>query len=373
MKALKWAAPAAFVLMVLAGCNPSSGGGSSSGNNCEADIITDGTCIIGYSFNTDRDTNVLVESPWYAYDLNGAHKIFPNFRVYAVRDPGANDTHGDADDIVTLFQLSDYYNNEGASGHVTLRYRQLAPTDTPTINSVELDASSSSSQVFVSFATGTATVVQSDDDYDLAFSRLAVSVADGRQTALAAEQSNYYDSEGDPIKSVFEDSSSADKPGNGSDVLAATYTVGGLTFGADELDPAINREGTDKIHEPLGYQTNEANPNNILIVRSSEGDSFAKMSLTNITYNGAPAHNVTLEAKFFVQSSSDDSFSETAVTWTANSLTGASCFDFDSGTTVGCAASTWDVQFDLDGTTPLFLLNGGVSGNGSAAVYYGEE
>ncbi|WP_108126177.1 hypothetical protein [Saccharospirillum mangrovi] len=360
MNTLKWAAPAAFALMVLAGCNPSSSNNDDNDDACSG-TITDGTCISGFEFSTDRMTNVLVESPWYAYNFNGAHKIFPNYRVYAVDNT--------TDDIVTIFQIVDYYNDAGTSGHITLRHRDITG-DANTIFENELDASSST--VYVSFtASGGLTVVSESDDFDLSFNRTTVSVGENRETALVAAQSNYYDSEGNPIKSVFIDEDSADKPDNASDVMKETYLVGDLTFAADELDPAINRDGTDKVTGTLIPDTNVANPENVLIMRSAEGDSFAKVSFTNLTYNST-SHVVTVAAKFFVQKSGESNFNNSAITWNRDDSS-ENCFDFDGGTTVDCGTSVWDIKYSSGGASVDFLLNGGVSGDGSAAVYYGDE
>lgn len=60
----------------------------------------------------DDTAGVFHGSPWYEYNLQGSHRIWPNYRVYAVNTP-------DGDYKV---QLLGYYDEAGASGHITLRY-----------------------------------------------------------------------------------------------------------------------------------------------------------------------------------------------------------------------------------------------------------
>ncbi|EAR09023.1 HmuY family protein [Reinekea blandensis] len=67
-----------------------------------------------YKYNVDGQSSVFSEFPWQAYGVNGGHNIWPNYRVYAVRD--ADETY--------YVQFINYYNEAAVSGHVTLRYLQ---------------------------------------------------------------------------------------------------------------------------------------------------------------------------------------------------------------------------------------------------------
>lgn len=64
-----------------------------------------------------RDTTkgVFTDNSWYAYNLGGAHKIWPNFRVYAIKD-GSN---------YYKLQVQSYYNTIGASGNLTVAIEKL--------------------------------------------------------------------------------------------------------------------------------------------------------------------------------------------------------------------------------------------------------
>lgn len=352
--------PVLLSVLILAGCNPTEDGEAGA----QQIPITDGNSIFGSAFATDRFTNALVKNPWYAYNLNGGHGIYPNYRVFAVlneNDPG--------DDVVTLFQMANYYNDSDVSGHITVRYRQLAPLEAHTINEIELDASAGAAYL-VFDESGTSEGV-STSDFDLAFSRTSVTLGEDRQVALAAAQNHYYNSNGDAKVSVFTNENSSDKPGKANDVLAASYDINDLSFTGDQFEAAINREGTLRVFGNAIPDTNVAIPNNKVILRSAEGDSFAKVSFTNYTYNMSD-HSISVAADFFVQSNTEETFSETKVAWSANSAAGSSCFDFDAGATVDCSSNDWDIQ--LKKFSPIdiqVVLNGGVTGDGRAAVYYG--
>lgn len=65
-----------------------------------------------YSFgSTDAQSSVFSDYPAFSYGVNGGHAMWPNYRVYAVRN--ATNTH--------FIQFTNYYNDLAESGHVTLR------------------------------------------------------------------------------------------------------------------------------------------------------------------------------------------------------------------------------------------------------------
>lgn len=70
----------------------------------------------------DMESNVFTDNPWFEYGINDAHKMWPNYRVYAVDIDGNTDTR---DDIV-LVQATNYYHpDSGESGYITLKTYQL--------------------------------------------------------------------------------------------------------------------------------------------------------------------------------------------------------------------------------------------------------
>lgn len=68
---------------------------------------------------TDSSDSVFSQNSWYAYNLTGQHKLWPNFRTYAI-----NTNSDDANAAVYAVQISNYY-SLGDSGSPELRFRQI--------------------------------------------------------------------------------------------------------------------------------------------------------------------------------------------------------------------------------------------------------
>lgn len=223
---------------------------------------------------------------------------------------------------------------------------------------VQLDATTD--WAFFSFDSGLK--VTESDDWDVAFNRTTVRTNTDRvEVALANEQEDFYDSDGDAVSNVFLNATANSE----NEHLMANFDVDDLSFEEDEYNTAINREGTGAVHGSLVPNVDVADSDTWLLLRSAEGDSFAKFRLTEYKYNmdnsaTPPLHRLDIEGEFFVQAAGDSSFSATAVTWTRDE-TSENCFDFDSGATVGCEGDTWDIQYSSDG----LKVNGGSSATNS--------
>lgn len=143
------------------------------------------------------------------------------------------------------------------------------------------------------------------------------------------------------------------------DFDAVTSVPATATFTTDALTPAMSQWYT-------GTGTGaSANPDRVFLVRLSDGTSYAKVHV--IAIQGASATSagqVTLE--YAVQTSGTASFGPTQ-TITLSGTAAAVGADFNTSSTT--SASTWDVK--LDGWN--LLVNGGVSGPGSAAVAIGSQ
>jgi len=76
-----------------------------------------------YTYQTDKAGSIFDSFDWYAYDVdaNGDHSIDANFRVYALD----TDTTSEDDEAIK-FQIANYYNESGASGHITIRFVELS-------------------------------------------------------------------------------------------------------------------------------------------------------------------------------------------------------------------------------------------------------
>jgi len=71
-------------------------------------------------YRQDSSGGVFKDNTWYADNLQGNHKWWPNYRVYAI----------DTGTATYKLQLLGYYNAAGASGHITLRYSPILNIET---------------------------------------------------------------------------------------------------------------------------------------------------------------------------------------------------------------------------------------------------
>ncbi len=86
-----------------------------------------GTNITGM-YEQDSSRGLFTDKTWYAYNLEGNSKLWPNYRVYAI------DTGTDFYKV----QLLSYYDQAGASGNYTFRYAPLAEANPASIVTVAL-------------------------------------------------------------------------------------------------------------------------------------------------------------------------------------------------------------------------------------------
>lgn len=99
-----------------------NGGAYGDGRSGAAMSGLDAATVAGYAsaaevpgFFADAMSNAVKDNAWYAYNLSGNHKLWPNYRVYAV----------DTGDGIYKIQLTSYYDPAaGTSGHITLRYAE---------------------------------------------------------------------------------------------------------------------------------------------------------------------------------------------------------------------------------------------------------
>lgn len=85
---------------------------------------TSATNVNGYDisshYSTDSSTGLFAEQSWYAYNLEGAHKLWPNFRTYLIDLDSSDESSAQI-----ALQVSDYY-SLGDSGSPEIRFRTLA-------------------------------------------------------------------------------------------------------------------------------------------------------------------------------------------------------------------------------------------------------
>lgn len=120
-----------YHLWTNGGVSTTTGGkGRAFGNIASSDIAgyadgthePGGTDISGF-YTTDKAGGVFEDKSWYAYSLQNDHKLYSNYRVYAL-DTGA---------AKHKLQILSYYDAGGTSGWITLRHAPVAAT-TATVN-----------------------------------------------------------------------------------------------------------------------------------------------------------------------------------------------------------------------------------------------
>ena len=79
----------------------------------QADTYVSGAGVPG--FFADAASSVFIDSSWYAYNLQGGHRLWPNYRVYII-DTGTTQYK---------LQITSYYDESGTSGMISLRYAVL--------------------------------------------------------------------------------------------------------------------------------------------------------------------------------------------------------------------------------------------------------
>lgn len=253
---------------------------------------------------------------------------------------------------------------------------------TSDVKVVEIDATDYNSYTYFNLETGktvalSAAEAETSTDWHIGFRRDGVILNGGNSGsgnvagALAAAQDNFYDGD-EPDENVFLNASAADE----LEQLTATYDLGSLSFLSDEPSPAIKAsEAVTGTNIDMGWYNYNVvshaislNDNNWWLLRSAEGDSFAKFHASDLTYARETGLEVTFE--FDVQPSGNSQFTTDA---TFNAVIGPAggeaCFDFDSDSTVDCSNTTWDLKLEIAGRSWTLWTNSGISGNGSGGAF----
>ena len=253
-----------------------------------------------------------IQSAAFEYDLNGAHQMHPNFRVFLVTTNSASaDISGAAGKVYAL-QVTGYYGGPTgtASGWPSIRWIDTAnPAD---VRNATVNASEG--WVYVDLASGSTTT--GAGPWHIAFNRYNVKLNGGASGSgsvagyLAKTPEGFYGPDGKPVAAKFNATTNlqgtlADLTGPltgprapsawvkdavGSQ-LSPAYTgtyPGALNYGWYRYYP------TDAAAATVGLTQHQlqANPDAAALVKSGEGNSYARMHLASIQYAPAtPAHS----------------------------------------------------------------------------------
>ena len=126
----------------------------------------------------------------------------------------------------------------------------------------------------------------------------------------------------------------------------------------------------------FGTGVASANPNTGFLVRSAEGNSFARMRCTEMDFPTRLGQGIRSFAfEFYVQGEGEERFAETPVVFSGSigAAGGELCFDFDAsgedGGTADCTTGNWDVKLGFTGRNFYLRSHSGPSAPalGSAA------
>tara|TARA_R110002073_G_scaffold297876_1_gene464299 strand:- start:1741 stop:2982 length:1242 start_codon:yes stop_codon:yes gene_type:complete len=262
-------------------------------------------------YNEDRSGGIFDAQPWFEYNLKGNHQLYPNNRVYLVTtDNSSAMTDSSVQQPIYAMQITNYYNynDTGAfGGHPTLRW-----IDTALPNKVQtktIDASNNDNWVYFDLATGKSSS-DKNSSWQIGFKRNDVILNGGDSGSgktggyLAATPAGYYDAQGKPITSQFTSDGSAatladltntavyDKPlsarswvidSKGSDLNPAyTGSFPNLDFGWYTYNGMTHQLNTKPVDSAQGA-----------LIRSAEGNSYARVRLDKINYPDSSATTAT--------------------------------------------------------------------------------
>ena len=240
------------------------------------------------------------------------------------------------------------------------------------------DATSYDNLVYVDLSTGD--VVGENDAWHVALRRNFLHLNGGDSGpgnvagALVGPQDHFYNGDGEPIASVFLNAT----PDSELGTLLEDYPApGSRDWVTDALGSAFGGMGDWYVYQAVAPECNAGaglireNPDNGWLVRSAEGDSYARVRATEIVFctrDGAGVDTFTFA--FDVQVPGTDSFStEATFTGSLPAAGGEICFDFDSDATVACTDDSWDVMAGFVGMNFFLRSNSGDSGTGNGGVF----
>lgn len=251
-----------------------------------------------------------IASTAFEYDLKADHQLYPNYRVFLVTSDSASaDPVGTAAAPVYALQITGYYGGPTgvASGYVSLRWIDRA--NPGTVRTATVDARGETAWAYFNLQTGT---LSSDSGvWHIAFNRYNVKLnggdsGPGKVAAFVGKTpTGFYGADGKPVVERFVSAKPAD-------------TLTELTAADIAVPATASRWVTDRFHSLLGpdyrgaypnaldfgwysyYPTEAAavavglhqhmlkpNPEAATLIRSGEGNSYARMHVTDIAY--APA------------------------------------------------------------------------------------
>jgi len=218
---------------------------------------------------------------------------------------------------------------------------------------------------------------EGNTDWEIAFRRVAVRLNGGASGpgsvtgGIADAQLDFYDDTDEPIVDVFVAASAAGE----LDAIERGVDAATIEYLDERENPGITGDGTDTaaswwIYDPAALTVN-ANPSVHYAVRGANGDSYARMRVTDIQQ---AERQISIELQ--PQAADEDAFGA-ATTWiaTIDAAGGSACYNIDTASEVACdtASEQWNLQVEIDagGREWNLWTNGGTRGDGGAGASFG--
>jgi hypothetical protein len=281
----------------LNGAISGSGNGGAFGPKTYAELaqLENGSAVENY--DVDTVTSVIDDKSWYGYGFLGQHKLWPNYRVYAV----------DTNDQQYKLRITGYYDSTGSSGFISFDYQDITSgSNQGVLNVTELDASAGGfgaadndpANKFTYYNLSNNAVVELTDKeaitstaWDVAFKRNDIKFSSNVQSALAFAQNDFYDAEGEGIADQF------------TNVNADSELDHFLAVDQDDL-AELTLETNKETTALLGYNgwysynptthTTSANDENHWVIRSANGSQYAIFNVTDLATAGRGAASYTV-------------------------------------------------------------------------------
>lgn len=275
-----------------------------NGNTVPANVYTaDGTSGVFVGSNA-------IQAAAFEYGVDGGHQLFPNYRVFLITTNSAQASAISNDDTqVFALQVTGYYGGPSGttSGHPSFRW--IERTDGATVRTDTIDATTT--WAYYDLINGAVVDAPSDDNWHIAFNRYNVKLNGGESGNgsvagyVGKTPAGLYDNDGNPIASAFTSTSPDDtladltagdiatpananawvKDGNQSRLNAAYrgQYPSPLDYGWYTYYPTA--AAAQVVHGPdAAAHLLSANADNGGMIRSGNGNSYARFHVTHIEY-----------------------------------------------------------------------------------------
>ncbi|MFA7667033.1 MAG: HmuY family protein [Burkholderiaceae bacterium] len=261
----------------------------------------------------------------FEYGIDGGHLLHPNYRVFLITsDSRSADTTGTPGAPVFAVQVIGYYGGPSgvASGHPTIRWIDRAAPGN--VRTMTVDASQGDAWVHIDLNAGA--VVDASAPWHIAFNRYNAKLnggdSGGGQVAgfVAKTPAGFYDADGAPVTSRFLSATPADTLAELTAADLATPAAAGdwvtdanasslnpdyrgnwpqsLDYGWYAYHPSSDAAAAAGLQPPTAHLLS-ARPEGAALLRSGEGNSYARFHVVNIRYadpsNPSSAQTWTIE------------------------------------------------------------------------------